>query len=211
MEIPGYLKGEMHLPLFEGMLSTEALPLANTFYQTNLQPDDFKTTQTFSGTSGQLILELICKESNEVKVTFVNKATGDAVVAAAAAEEDLLFNLSNPLELSNDYASWMAKPVLIASAEEFAFLDELGSGNTYPTEATDNTLAFKLSRLLNHYQVAGQWMSGTMGELCCGGFELVFKGHSLDVPDGYLVDFSPELAIIQILHGKQKGYLCLRT
>jgi hypothetical protein len=209
MEIPGYLKGEVHLPLTEGMLSTEALPLANTFYQSNLQADDFKTTQAFSDDSGQLVLELICKESNDVMVTFVNKATGAAVAVVDA--DAGLFNLFNPLDQERNYVDWMAKPVQLSSPEEFAFLDELGSGNTYPTEATDNTLAFKLSRLLNHYQVAGQWMSGTMGELCTGGFELVFKGHSLDIPDGYLVDFSPELAIIQILHGKQKGYLCLRT
>lgn len=211
MEIPGYLKGELHLPLTEGMVSTDALPLANTFYQTNLKVEDFKRTQAFTGESGQLVLELICKESNEVMVTFINKATGTAVVAAAEAEEDLLFNISNPIVLSDHYHACMVKPVQLATTEEFAFLDELGVGNTYPTEATDNTLAYKLSRLLNHYQVMGQWMSGTMGELCCGGFTLVFKGHSLDVPEGFLVDFSPEMAIIQINHGKSKGYICLRT
>lgn len=200
MLIPEILRGEVHLPMTEQTLAKEAIALANGFYQTDLRVEDFKESQAFRSVAGVLTLELVSEETGEVVVTFVNKS-------AAVAPTTTLWN---PLERVTEYHSWMAPPIQLLDADEIAFLDELSNGNTYPI-TTDNTLAWKLSQLLNEYGVLGQWVSGTMGPLATGGFRLVYKGWSMEAPDGYLVDYSPMLAIIEILHGEQQGYLCLRS
>jgi len=213
MEIPALLKGTPHLPLKEGTLASEAIVLANTFYQSELEASAFQETQTFLNGEGQLTLELLDPDTNEVIVTFVNKSTtvGKAPEEEEQGEEDTVWNLTNPIFQPSQYNEWLTDPVQLHSEEELTFLDALGNGETYPVEGTDNSVAFKLATLLNSQQVMGKWVSGTLGDLCAGGFTLVFKGWSMEAPDGFLMDYSPMVAIIQINHGSKKGYLCLRT
>jgi len=39
----------------------------------------------------------------------------------------------------------------------------------------------------------------------------VYKGPSEDAPAEFPMDPSPMVAVIEILHGEQKGFICLRT
>lgn len=211
MEIPVLLKGTPHLPLKEGTLASEAIQLANTFYQTDLEVSDFQETQAFIGGDGQLTLELLGAVSNEVLVTFVNKSTVVAKAPEEVQDDDSVWKLTNPVFVTSAYHEWIADPVQLHSEEELAFLDAMGIGETYSVQGSDNSIAFQLATLLNSQQVLGRWVSGTLGDLCTGGFTLVFKGWSMEAPDGFLMDYSPMVAIIQINHGSKKGYLCLRT
>ena len=200
MLIPEILRGDVHLPLTESMLAREAIAIANGFYGTDLREDEFHESQAFRSTTGVLTLELIGQDSGEVEVTFTNKAVQPIETVS----------LFNPVANVNQYHAWMAPPVTLLDAEEMSFLDDLGSGNTDP-QPPDNRFAWNLAQLLNEYNVLGRWVSGTMGHLAAGGFELVYKGYSIDAPDGFLMDYSPMLAIIRIQQGEQQGYLCLRS
>lgn len=215
MTIPALLEGTPHLPLREGMVTDDAIELANLFYQTSLSVEDFRKTQAFLNSNQQLSLELIDDATGQVLVTFVNQAPtekpGNDDETGGPARTPNNWVLNNPIFEPKDYHTWMADPVQVHSDEELLFLDEMGVGSTASTTSTDNNLAFRLSRLLNSYQFLGRWTSGTIGYQVTGGFKLVFKGHTLDAPDGFLIDFSPMVVIIEILHGQQKGYICLRT
>lgn len=205
MDIPAILQGEVHLPLNQDTTVQHAIDLANSFYQTTLNPKDFKVSVPFVGKDGYLRLNLTPAETDldglNQPITFVNKS-------APAVEP--VASLWSPVAKVSEKHSWLVAPIQLHSEQEMAFLDELGSGNTYSLHGC-NTLAFKLATLLNGYEVLGKWMSGTFGELSTAGFELVYKGHSLDVPDAFLVDFSPCLAIIRLHHGERQGYLCLKS
>lgn len=204
METPAILKGETHLPLKEGTTSSEAVSLCNTFYQTQLNAGDFKQSQAFRGVDGKLYLELIHFNLGTVVVTFTNVAE-----AVKAVEDELV--IENILTASAEYP-WLTSPVAVHSADELEFLDEVGVGNVYGTEYTDNTVAWKLATLLNNYRVLGQWKSGTIGDLCAGGFKLVYKGTSEDAPDEFLLEDSPDMvAVVQILSGSKLGFICLRV
>ena len=204
MSIPEILQGDVHLPLTEQMVTGEALALANQFYQTDLNAEDYINSQAYKTPDGQLVLEVSDKSTGEVAIRFVNKARPNTVATPA------MLSLWNPLSSPTEKLAWMAPSVQLDTAEEMAFLDELGSGNTYPLDG-DNTIAWKLAQLLNEHNVLGRWMSGTFAELTTAGFELVYKGHSLDTPMEFLVDFSPMIAVIRFHQGNQKGYLCLKS
>jgi len=204
MSIPEILQGDVHLPLTEQMVTAEALALANQFYQTDLDAEDYINSQAYKTPDGQLVLEVSDKTTGEVVIRFVNKARSNTVATPA------MMSLWNPLTNPTEKHAWMAPSVQLDSAEEITFLDELGSGNTYPMDG-DNTIAWKLATLLTEHNVLGRWMSGTFAELSTAGFELVYKGHSLDVPDEFLVDFSPMIAVLRFHNGNQKGYLCLKS
>lgn len=207
MNIPAILQGEVHLPLSDGMTSSTAVPLANQFYQTDLNADDFKLSQAFRVVDGQLHLELISIETGEVAVTFVNKSQVKATTTNEAGE----WIIDNPLMTPAANTTLLTSPVAIFSATELDFLDALGSGNTYATEGTDNTVAWKLANLLNSYNVLSRWVSGTIGEYSVGGFKLVYKGPASGAPQEFRQTPTDMLAIIEILHGDNKGFLCLRT
>lgn len=210
MDIPAILKDEPHLPLSEGMLSSQAVGLCNMFYATALNSGDFKQTQAFKDSNGTVRLELIHFNSGEVVVTFINKVTA-ATDPALAPTQPTTWLLDSPLMTAPDEFAWLGSPVAIHSADELDFLDEVGVGNTYPTEATDNTVAWKLAQLLNSYRFLGQWMSGTIGGQCVGGFKLVYKGVADDAPDEFLLAGPEVVAVVQILHGSKQGYVCLRS
>lgn len=205
MGIPAILAGGAHLPLTERTLSSEAVSLCNTFYQTSLNAGDYKRSQAFRGADGKLYLELLNPNTGEVVITFANLAEGQT----APTVETISFG--NPLSFVSPEYSWLVSPVTVFSADELEFLDELGGGNTYPTEHTDNTLAWKLASLLNNYRVLGHWMSGTIGELCVGGFKLVYKGVADEAPEEFLLDDDDMVAVVQILHGSKRGFICLRV
>jgi hypothetical protein len=206
MSIPDILKGGVHLPLTVSTTSAQAIALANGFYQTELDVNDYKETQAFWGVDNVLQLDLIDPESGEVLESFYNRSTGNKLSAAA---EPMLM-LSNPMDPSQ-FVSWMGPVIVVHDAKELEFLSGLGSGNTYPIFGVDNNIPYQLSSLLNSYQFIGSWVSGTMGEYATGGFTLVYLGPSSEAPEELLVDYSPNIAVIQINHGEQKGYICLRT
>lgn len=200
MDIPLLLQGEVHLPLAPGMTGGEAIVLANQFYQSSLNPDDFRPSVVgIAGT--RMILDLFDLEGT-LRIKFSNKAT------PAPEKEQLQLALRNPVTEPSATHAWLMPPIHLVSADEMAFLDVLPDGETYPTDG-DNTLAWKLSRLLNEYE-AGSWVSGTLGDASTAGFTKVFKGWSMDVPEGFLVEtYSKQVAILRINHGQQQGYLCL--
>lgn len=203
MVIPEILKGSPHLPLTEHMSSVEAIGLVNAFYQTTLDPKDFKDTQVFKTPEDRLVLELLDKTSGKVIATFSNQAS-------AQTETPTSKLLWNPVEKVSDEHNWLTAPVILTSPEEIAFLDELGERGLYPITSS-NTLAWDLRNLLHGYNVLGRWSAGTYGPLCTAGFELIYKGPSNKAPKEFLVGESPMLAIIQLHHGETKGYLCLKT
>lgn len=200
MEIPDILKGEPHLPLTASMRLSEALPLINAFYQTQFSSEQFSESQAFKDPSGALVLEARSVETGEVLIRFVNQN-----INVPQAVQRL--TLSNPLDADTQ---WLGPLVTVDDASELAFLDELGSGNTYST-LSDNTLAWKLATLLNEYNAVGHWRAGTFAEYSAAGFELVYKGPSADAPEEYLIGDSDMVAIIRFHNGTNKGMLCLKS
>jgi hypothetical protein len=205
MEFPEILKGA-HVPLTSSMTSHEAITLANGFYQTTLDASLFKKTQAFWNAESTLQIDLIEPHSQEVVAFFINKTSKVVTVAA-----EPLLTLSNPLVSEVEVADLLGPVIVLGSAVELDFLDEIGSGSVYPTTGTDNNVAFDLKTLLNAYQFLGGWVSGTMGDCATGGFRLVYKGPSEDTPAEFPMDPSPMVAVIEIRHGQQKGFICLRT
>jgi len=205
MEFPEILKGA-HVPLTPAMTSDEAITLANGFYQTSLDASLFKKSQTFWNTDMTLQIDLIDPKSREVIASFVNKTSKVTPVTV-----DGPLTLENPLVSEVAVAELLGPVIVLGSAVELEFLDAVGSGNTYPTTGTDNNVAFDLKNLLNAYQFLGGWVSGTLGDRAVGGFRLVYKGPSEDLPAEFPMDPSPMVAVIEILHGEQKGFICMRT
>lgn len=203
MEIPDILQGDVHLPLTEGTTSIEAIALSNSFYGTALVETDFRMTQTSVSPYGVLSLELIEDATGFVVVTFVNKNQSKSMTSA-------LNGIVNPL-LGVGGVDWLTSPVTVYNAQEITFLDSLENGETYPAVGSDNELAFRLSALLNQYNVLGRWVSGTLGDYCTGGFKLVYKGAPELAPSEFQVGGSSYVVIVQILHGTNQGYICLRV
>lgn len=200
MELPDILKGEPHLPLTAMMTLSEALPLANAFYQTSLGMERFSESQVFTDSSGRLVLEARSMEDGEVLIRFVNMNLNPSQVAPRLI-------LDNPLT-AND--QWMGPLVKVDDPSELAFLDDLGSGNIYPT-LCDNTLAWRLSQLLNEYNAVGHWKASTFSAYSTAGFELVYKGPSASAPEEFLIGDSDMVAIIRFHNGTNKGMLCLKS
>lgn len=200
MEIPDILKGEPHLPLTGTTRLSEALPLINAFYQTQFSSEQFSESQAFEDPNGLLVLEARSAETGEVLIRFVNQNINAPQVVQRLA-------LANPL---SDEGQWLGPFVTVDDASELAFLDELGSGNTYPT-ISDNTLAWKLATLLNEQGAVGYWRASTFSDYSAAGFELVYKGPSSGAPEEYLIGDSDMVAIIRFHYGTNKGMLCLKS
>lgn len=212
MGIPAILQGEPHLPLKESTTSDEAIELSNAFYQTELDPKDFKPSQAFWCGRGTLTLELIDKESGEVVVTFKNKSSNGGNEESPPETEEENWDLTNPILEGDDKTPFLYPPIKLMFPKELEFLDELGKGPVlYPTTGNDNNLSYKLAQLVNSYGQAGYWVSGTMGVNCMGGFELIFNGESKEAPEEFSVPSSDKIVIIKTHHGESIGYLCLLT
>jgi len=212
MEIPDFLKvSTPHLPVQQGMVTADAAYLSKTFYGFELDLASLKKTQVFVNQSGQYSIELIDLKTNEVLLTFVNRTSSvDPVAEAIVNAKDDEWALLNPLSVGK-YEEWLGPVVELRTGDEIRFLDAMAVGATYPTDSPGNELPYRLASLLNHYQFLGRWVSGTMGNLSTAGFTLIHKGSSEGAPENFLVDQSAMCAIIQINHGVQKGYVCLRT
>jgi len=200
----------VYLPLMQHTTSEMALVLANSFYRTVLRSADFKLSQAFVNQQGLLSLELIDKVTGEVAVTFVDRTSG---VGGGALVEDNAADwvFANPYAATASYEAFMGPAIKVHSPEELVFLKHTLVDAIYPTVAADNELSFRLSRLLNHYQFLGVWVAGTLGEYTAGGFKVIYKGPSAGAPGNFQLEASDLVYIIQILNGKEKGFICLRT
>jgi hypothetical protein len=197
MNIPDILLRTPHLPLLESTTSEQAVALANTFYQTSLVAGDFKATQAFISSVGHLALELVDAQTGKVVVTFENYAF------QAPTEKETLWG--TPASV------FMGDPVLVSDASELDFLDNLVVGAS-ASDVWLSHIAHDLAQLLNCYQFMPTWHSGTLAQRTTGGFKLVYKGPTKNLPGSlYGVPPSPMIAIIEITHGKQLGHVCLRT
>lgn len=214
MEVPSFLKDSPHLPLMASTISGEAIALCNAFYQTALNADDFKLTQAYVNSFGQFSLELIPVDSDEVWVTFTNQtAKLVSVDIAQTLSEDARsvdWNNLGSLYDSGSYTAFLDAPVVLHSATELGFLDELSNGGSAPTDRPTG-VPYKLAELLNAYQFLPTWQSGTLSRKTTGGFKLVYKGDSANCPSEFQVEESDMLAIVEITHGQQLGFVCLRT
>lgn len=197
MVIPEILKGDVHLPLKEGMMADEAISLCNMFYNTTLDPTDFLDTQVFTSQQGIYCLELTTLES-EVVVNFVNKTMAPIVKDPSTP--------LNPIETAPDGVKWLCGALFVQFPEELTFLDQMGVGGTGSSEES-----YKLATLLNGYSVIGRWMSGTLGDLCAGNFVMVYKGRESEAPDEFKTGDSPAIFVIKITAGSKQGYLCLKV
>ena len=208
MLIPDILKDSPHLPIKEDMLSSEAIPLCNTFYETDFNSADFKESQAFIDVDGKVRLELIDPKNNVVLITFVNKINETTRKTLKLTSEGMV--LKNPLSIYTEDNGLMTSPVIINDVEEVDFLEGIPTGYTTPIfSATD--LPFKLKELFNHYDVPGPWVSGTMGDYCTGGFTLLYKGKGSEAPSEYLVAEDVEnVVLIRINEGTNKGVICLQ-
>lgn len=207
MDIPSFLEGDVHVPLKEWTLTTDAIPLVNQFYLTSLLVGDFKVLQASRSSDGFLRLELISATTGDVVMRLVNKSP-TAQTPVKVIEE---WVVSNPLVVHADGVPWLGTPVAIHQKDELDFLDGISVGSTYPLEGTNNEVPRQLAALLNSYHYLGNWVSGTLGDLCTGGFKLIYKGVGRGDRDPFQMGESAMMAVIQVLHGSQKGYLCLRV
>ena len=191
-----------HLPLTDGMLVGEAIDIINNVYLPMLpmSKDGFKETQAFVGTDGKITLELIDKETGNVLMSFSN------YMGVPKAGVDI----PNPFA-AREYTSFLFEPLTVDRKEELDFLDALPVGIPNPTFFAINDTNHQLATLLNNYNYQGRWMSGTFGALSTAGFEVVYKGWSMDVPDEFLLDYSPYVVILKLREGEQRGFVCLRT
>lgn len=194
----------IHLPLTEGMMTEQAVTMINSMYlpMSPLSVEDYSDSQAFVGSDGKVKLELISKESGNVLMTFVNFMTVAPAPTAVA--------FANPFA-AREHTAFMAEPLTVDRREELDFLNDIPVGIPNPTFYAINDVNFQLATLLNNYNYQGRWMSGTFGLLSTAGFEVVYKGWSMDVPDEFLLDYSPYVVIIKLHEGEQRGYVCLRT
>lgn len=184
-----------HLPLKEGMMTADAFALINLLYlDSNPQdPNDYAEAQAFYNRDGRLQFEVMDKEGN-VLMNFVNKS---------------MTPLSSAVTVDN--SQLMAEPLLLE--EPFTdLLDGLATGLKYPTDRPPHDdFPFILAAYLNGQSYIGAWNSGTYGNLCTGGLEVVYKGPGKESPEGFPKPDSPMIAILEIHHGMQKGRICLVT
>lgn len=190
-------EAEPHLPLKEGMVNHDVFYLINLIYLTDIaqDPEGYAASQTFYGSDDKLRFEVICKETGNVLMTFVNRNSSKPI------EEDKVLFL-------NEYIG----PPLLLTKKEMEITDSVYQGTTYdPTKPPIDDFPFKLAKLLNDKNYIGYWLSGTMCDYSTAGLSMVYKGPGKDVPPEFPKDDSPYLVIIRTNQGKKKGYLCLRT
>jgi hypothetical protein len=194
----------VHLPLAEGMLMPDALGMINNMYlpMSPLASENYADSQAYVGPDGKIKLELISKEGGNVLMTFVNMMS-----SVAPAPRVTLNNPFGPRE----YTPFLGTPLVIDLKEELDFLNDVPVGIPVPTYNVVNDVNYRLATLLNNYNYLGRWMAGTFGLLSTAGFEVVFKGWSIDAPDEFLLDYSPYVVIVKLHEGETQGFICLRT
>ena len=204
------LAENLHVPLTAGMSLSSAVDLFNAFYLVTVDKARFKDTQAFVSSSGYLTLELIDNVSGEVIYTFVNQMRV-VVDEEAVPMNTSTFVFTNPVELASAAVTWLTAPVIITHLEEMEFLKDLTLNQPQAIENLTNPLPYQLSTLLNNYGVVGRWVSGTLGELCTGGFALLYYGSGQAAPPDYLIRENVDtVALIEINQGSRQGVLCLQ-
>lgn len=102
-------------------------------------------------------------------------------------------------------------PPITASQSELAFLDCIPLRRQDDIRKSLNGSAYQLKQLLTKYnQTLSKWLSGTMGEYCTGGYELLYRGEPKDLPPECLVRGNKMVYIIQLHYGRVKGPICLQ-
>lgn len=204
------LAENLHMPLTVGMSKDAAVDVFSAFYLVKVDKTRFKDTQAFVSSSGYITLELIDKTSGEVVYTFVNRmqVVKDDVTIPV---NNSAFEFTNPLGLTTDKVNWLTTPITITHLEEMEFLQDVTLNQPLAIDNLTSQLPFQLSTLLNNYGVLGRWVSGTLGELCTGGFTVLFYGPGAEASSDYLIGENVEtVALIQINQGKRQGVLCLQ-
>ncbi|EBV8434190.1 hypothetical protein NFI00_000055 [Salmonella enterica] len=204
------LSDNLHVPLSVGMSMEQAVGIFSAFYLVTLDTARFKPSQAFVSSSGYITLELLDKNTGELLYTFVNRmqvVKDDTTVPV----HNPAFEFINPLELSTPTINWLTGPVTITHLQEMEFLKDVPVNQPQAIENLINPLPFQLSTLLNNYGVLGRWVSGTLGELCTGGFTLLFYGPGQDAPAEYLISEAVDtVVLIEINQGSRQGVLCLQ-
>jgi len=188
-----------HLPIKAGMELQQVVDLVNAFYlpDSPISYEDYKESQAFLASNEKVTFELIDAATGNVLMTFVNSNSG------AAKTVSLNFNLADYWAQDNLGAN------LLVTEQEFAFLETLPLG-LQPIPSV-NDAAYQLATLLNKHNYMGLWVSGTFGNLCTAGFELVYLGETPSAPEEFKLEYSAKAAIIRLRNGEQQGYICLRT
>lgn len=204
------LADNLHMPLTEGQSMADAVKIFSAFYLVKLDTTRFKNTQAFVGSDGYIKLELIDKDTGEVVYTFVNRMQV-VVDNSPVPVNNPAFEFVNPLDLSKQEVNWLTGPVFIPHLQEMDFLKDVPVNQPQQISVLVNPLPFQLSSLLNNYGVVGRWVSGTFGELCTGGFSLLYYGSGKDAPAQYQVNEAVDtVVLISINRGSRQGVLCLQ-
>lgn len=102
-------------------------------------------------------------------------------------------------------------PPVTVTKEELSFLKEVPLMRLDDPQKSFNNSAYHLKELLEkHNQTLFTWSSGTMGEYCTGGYEILCKGIAKDLPAKYLVAGNKYVYILQLHYGNHKGPVCLQ-
>ncbi len=204
------LSDNLHVPLTIGMSMEDAVKIFSAFYLVKVDTSRFKSSQAFVSSSGYITLELLDKISGEVVYTFVNRMQVIKDETPVPVHNPA-FEFTNPLELSTPDVNWLTGPVPITHLQEMDFLKDALVNQPQAIGNLTNPLPFQLSTLLNNYGVVGRWVSGTLGELCTGGFTLLYYGAGKDAPPEYLVGETVDtVVLIAINQGSRQGVLCLQ-
>ena len=188
-----------HLPIKAGMGIQQVVELINAFYlpESPINHEDYKDGQAFLASNEKVTFELIDATTGNVLMTFVNSNSG----------------VTKTVSLNFDLTAYWAQDNLganlLVTEQEFAFLETLPLG-LQPIPGI-NDAAYQLASLLNKYNHMGRWVSGTFGNLCTAGFELVYLGETPSAPEEFKLEYSAKAAIIRLRNGEQQGYICLRT
>lgn len=102
-------------------------------------------------------------------------------------------------------------PPITVQKEELAFLKDIPLRVIDDPVASVNNSAYHLKELFTKYnQTLSKWVSGTIGEYCTGGYEILYKGHPKDLPVECLVMGNKYVYILQLHYGTHKGPVCLQ-
>lgn len=116
----------------------------------------------------------------------------------------------NPFLRNPALSPYLFPPVTV-EPEELTFLEEVPLRVIDDPVASFNNSAYHLKELFTEYnQTLSEWVSGTMGEYCTGGFEILYKGLAKDLPIQCLVTGNKYCYIIQLHYGKHRGPVCLQ-
>lgn len=102
-------------------------------------------------------------------------------------------------------------PPITVTEEELLFLKDIPLNAPDDLLTSLNNSAYHLKELFKkHHQTLSTWSTGTIGEYCTGGYEVLYKGEPKDLPKQCLVSGNKYVYIIQLHYGTHKGPVCLQ-